>query len=239
MKADLITFLKSLNINPNDPSLYEEALTHSSYNAIAGTKHHDYERLEFLGDSLIGFVVAELCFRYHPEMQQGDLSMLKSQFIRTESEASMALSLNLGPYIRVGASFDHDVKASNRILEDIFESFIGALIIDQGNPFAYQFVRSLFEEEIARASLKENINPKSELQEAIQAEFKEAVEYKTISEFGPPNDKHYVVAVYFEKLELGRGEGRSKKEAETEAARDALSKNAANKLLALKDKNGD
>ena len=218
--------LNKIGIKPNDILLYEEALTHSSFNANAGTKHWDYERLEFLGDSLIGFVTSELCFRYHPEMQQGDLTRLKSQFIRTEGEAGFALELDLGNYVRVGNSFGGDVRASNRILEDVFESFIGAIALDQGREFAYKFVRKLFEEPIAKGCISLTENPKSELQEAIQAEFKEAVDYRLLEERGPSNDKKYVVGAFFEGLELGRGEGKNKKDAATEAARDALRKNA-------------
>ncbi len=223
--------LKKLNISAKDIPLYEEALTHSSYNATAGTKHKDYERLEFLGDSLVGFVTSELCFCYHPEMQQGDLSQLKSQFIRTESEASLALSLGLGDYVRVGNSFSGEVNGSDRILEDVFESFIGALILDQGREFAYKFVRNLFEEAIKNGRVLSSENPKSELQEAVQAEYKEAVDYRLLRDDGyKSGDKRYTVGVYFEGLELGRGVGRSKKAAETEAARDALMKNATSAL---------
>jgi len=227
--------LDKLHIYGHDIPLYEEALTHSSYNATAKTKHRDYERLEFLGDSLIGFVTSELCFCYHPEMQQGELSQLKSQFIRTESEASLAMELDLASYIRVGNSFAADIKGSTRILEDVFESFIGAIILDQGREFAYKFVRDLFEKPIAEGKVLSGVNPKSELQEAIQAEFKESVNYKLLRDFGSQNEKRYLVGAYFAGLELGRGQGRSKKEAETEAAKDALAKNAMRTLLAKKN----
>lgn len=225
-----------LGFTPNNPLIFEEAFTHSSANAAANTKHFDYERLEFLGDSLVGFVVSELCFVYHPEMQQGDLSRLKSQFIRTESEAAFALSLGLGDYIRVGNSFTGEIVSSSRLLEDVFESFIGALLLDQGKEFAYRFVRKVFEKEIARGGIWNADNPKSALQEAIQSEWKEAVTYRLLEERGPSNDRHYVMGVYFEELELGRGEGKSKKEAEIEAARDALKKNATAKLEAETEK---
>lgn len=215
-----------LGITPNNPLVYEEAFTHSSSNAAAGTKHFDYERLEFLGDSLVGFVVSELAFIYHPEMQQGDLSRLKSQWIRTESEASMALSLDLGSYIRVGNSFSGEIIESSRLLEDVFESFLGALLLDQGKEYAYRFTRSLFEKDIAQSGIWNADNPKSALQEAIQSEWKEAVTYRLLEERGKSNDKRYLIGVYFEDLELGRGEGKSKKEAEIEAAKDALRKNA-------------
>jgi len=216
--------LKSLAIASKNPSLYEEALTHSSHNAITGTKHFDYERLEFLGDSFVGYVVSDLCYRHHPSMQPGELSRLKSQFIRTESEALAAKKLGLDRYIRAGASLLGEASSSLRILEDVFEAFVGAVYLDQGASYAYDFVCALFEPGIKEGGEKPGSNPKSELQEAIQAEWKEAVSYRLLEDNGPLAEKRFVVGVYFEELELGRGEGHSKKEAETEAALDALRK---------------
>jgi ribonuclease-3 len=178
--------------------------------------------LEFLGDSVIGLVTAELCFVRHPEMEQGELSMLKAQFIRTESESHYALLMHFDEYIRVGTSFLIPLKEATHVLEDVFESFIGALYLDQGREFAYQFVRAIFEKDIEDAEVLEESNPKSNLQEAMQAEKKEAVVYKTLSEEGPAHARNYTCGVYFEGTELGRGSGSSKQLAEVAAAKAAL-----------------
>ncbi len=216
--------LKKLNIDPIDISVYELACTHSSVNGMANTKHKDYERLEFLGDSLVGLVVSELCYKLHPEMMQGDLSVLKAQFIRTESEANYARRLGLPEYIKVGISFQNKISESEPLLEDVFESFIGALFLDKGLEFAYVFVKQLFYNDIKCGKIIVEENPKSELQEIIQAESREALEYKLVSESGPAHDKTFEMAVLFEGSELGRGMGKSKKEAESNAAREALKK---------------
>lgn len=216
--------LNSFNIAPRDISLFEMAFTHSSANGTAGKNHFDYERLEFLGDAVVGLVTSELIYLYHQDLNQGGMSKLKAQFVKTESEASYALKYHLDEYIRVGKSLQGDVKNNHSILEDVFESFIGATYLDQGREFAYKMVRSFFEDDIKNGSVIRDEDPKSQLQEAIQAENKESVTYRIIDEWGPSNNKHFVSAVYFENDILGTGEGRSKKEAEFAAARNALSK---------------
>ena len=217
---------RKFNILPHDEELYSLAFTHSSYNGMAGTRHQDYERLEFLGDAVVGWVISELCYLYHPKMEQGQLSVLKAQFIRSASEAEYCKKLGLNEYIRVGASFAKDASKNVSLLEDVFESFIGAVYLDQGREFAYQLVKNIFEEDVKNASIDDAINPKSYLQECMQADRKESVTYKILAETGQGMEKKFLAAVYFEDKEIGRGEGHNKKEAETMAARDALSKMA-------------
>ncbi len=220
----IIELLNSFHIVPQNISLFEMAFTHSSANGTAGKNHFDYERLEFLGDAVVGLVTSELIYLYHQDLNQGGMSKLKAQFVKTESEASYALKYHLDEYIRVGKSMQGDIRNNHSILEDVFESFIGATYLDQGREFAYQMVRSFFEDDIKNGSILRDEDPKSQLQEAIQAENKESVAYRIIDEWGPSNNKHFVSAVYFENDILGTGEGRSKKEAEFAAARNALSK---------------
>ena len=224
MASEYIALYRKFNILPKNEELYVLAFTHSSYNGMAGTRHQDYERLEFLGDAVVGMVVSELCYIYHPEMEQGKLSMLKSQFIRTGSEAEYCKRLGLNEYIRVGASFAKDASSNLSLLEDVFESFIGAIYLDQGLDVCYRIVRSIFEEDVKGASVDMMVNPKSYLQECMQADKKESVTYRIIEERGSGTDKIFVAAVYFEGAEIGRGQGKSKKAAETEAASDALRK---------------
>lgn len=228
---DIEKLLLSLGFHAKTGLYYEMALTHSSVNGERNSHNQDYERLEFLGDSLIGFVTSELCYTYHPEMEEGELSSLKSNFIKTDSEALYAKKIGLDKLIRVGPSFHEDLSQDHPLLEDVFESFIGALVLDQGRDVAYSFTRSLFEKDIPSASVEEINNPKSELQEAMQAESRESVHYKTLKEEGPSNARIFTCAVYFEDEELGEGVGNSKKDAETEAARSALTKMAGSTSL--------
>ena len=211
---------------PHNEELYDLAFTHSSFNGMAGTRHRDYERLEFLGDSIIGMVISELCYIHHPNMTQGELSVLKAQFIKTQSEADYCKRLGLDSFIKVGVSYQGNVSDSPSILEDVFESFIGAVYLDQGLDFTYKMVRKIFEEDVKTSTIHQEENPKSLLQEFMQGDKKESVTYKILREEGPSHDRRFLAAVYFEDSELGRGEGRNKKAAETEAARDALKKMA-------------
>ncbi|MBE6135569.1 MAG: ribonuclease III [Erysipelotrichaceae bacterium] len=224
MASEYMPLYRRFGILPHDENLYNLAFTHSSYNGMAGTRHQDYERLEFLGDSVIGMVTSELCYIYHPDMTQGRLSVLKAQFIRSAAEADYCKKLGLNEYIKVGASFAKDASSNVSLLEDVFESFIGAVYLDQGLAFCYKLVRSIYEEDIKNATIDMAINPKSYLQECMQADKKESVTYRIISEIGAGGDKTFVAAVYFEGSEIGRGSGKNKKAAETEAARDALKK---------------
>lgn len=224
MASEYIALYRKFNILPKNEELYALAFTHSSYNGMAGTRHQDYERLEFLGDAVVGMVVSELCYIYHPEMEQGKLSMLKSQFIRTASEAEYCKKLGLNEYIRVGASFAKDASENLSLLEDVFESFIGAIYLDQGLDTCYRIVRDIFENDVKSAKVDMTINPKSYLQECMQADKKESVTYKILEERGHGGEKIFLAAVYFEGAEIGRGMGKSKKAAETEAASDALRK---------------
>ncbi len=224
MASEFIALYRRFNILPKNEELYSLAFTHSSYNGMAGTRHQDYERLEFLGDAVVGMVVSELCYIYHPEMEQGKLSMLKSQFIRTAAEAEYCKRLGLNEYIRVGASFAKDASKNLSLLEDVFEAFIGAVYLDHGLDVCYRIVRDIFEDDVKNAKVDMTINPKSYLQECMQADKKESVTYKILEERGHGGEKTFVAAVYFEGAEIGRGEGKSKKAAETEAASDALKK---------------
>lgn len=232
-EIDLSKLETRFSIHINRPYLYECAFTHSSVNGMKGTKHQDYERLEFLGDAVVGMVMGELCYILHPEMQEGRLSVLKAQFVRTESEAHFSEILGLEDFIRVGASYQGDIKSKANLLEDIFESFIGALFLDQGMEFAYNFLYKFLFPFVDGALIIESENPKSELQEAMQADHKESVQYKVVSESGPSHAKHFVSAVTFEGEEIGRGEGSSKKDAEIAAARSALAHMASAKVITI------
>lgn len=219
--------LDKFGIVPNDEMLYVEALTHSSHNATnSSTKHFDYERLEFLGDSLVGFVVGQLCYNLHPEMRQGDLSVLRSQFIRTEFESSISLSLGLQDYIQVGPSYTANPKDSLPLMEDVFESFIGALYLDQGFEKANSFLISLYYDKVKNGKIEIQENPKSVLQELLQADYKQSVTYRLLKESNEDNVHYFTMGAYFENFQLGEGKGKTKKEAEANAARDALTKKA-------------
>ena len=214
---------EQLGVHPNDLSLYEMAFTHPSVHADKDAPEYDYERLEFLGDSVLGVVLADIVYREHPELNQGGLSKVRTSFAKGYSEALFAANLNLLSYVKVGKGFVWGEKNRRKIAEDVFESLIGAIYLDQGFAFTFAMLRSFLLDAVREAA-PEN-DPKTTLQEALQAE-REIFEYRILAESGPANDKRFLAAVFVDGQEYGRGSGRSKQEAETEAAKDALRKYA-------------
>ena len=223
---DLKEFLKQFNIEPKHLVLFEQAFTHPSYNADANTKHHDYERLEFLGDSVINLVVAEISFVARPDLNQGNLTKMRAALVSTNGLSSLARKYNLHEYIRLGNSFTGDISKANHILENVFEAFIGALYLDQGFKITKQVLVDMFVTSIKTFNIEGLTDYKSKLQEEIQAEHRESVTYELIGESGPAHNKTFRVRVLFDGMELGVGEGQTKKEAEQLAAKSALEKKA-------------
>ena len=224
---DLKSFFQKLNINPKNEELYELAFTHASYNSDANTTHHDYEKLEFLGDSVIGFFVATMIYHLRPEMNEGQMTRTRSSLVQSMSLAKYALKLGFDEYIRAGHSLTRkEVSTNHNILEDIFEAVMGAIYLDQGIEFISKLLEEIFKEDIINFELENITDYKSLLQEAMQAEYRESVQYKIIDEVGPPHDKTFTTQVLFNECVLGTGTGKTKKESEQRAAKDALSKKA-------------
>ena len=222
---DLKDLLQLFNIHTENTFEYELALTHPSCNSEQNTKHQDYERLEFVGDSVIGFVSADLIYKLHPEMDQGLMSKLRSYLVCSKALANYSRKFKLYEYIHIGHSITQDQLAkSDKILEDVFEAFIGAIYLDAGIEEAYRVVKDILFEDIKNTNIDDIIDAKTRLQEEIQSEYREAVRYELIDEYGPPHDRTFVSQVVFNGIVLGKGSGKSKKSAEEAAAKDALSK---------------
>ena len=184
-----------------------------------------YERLEYIGDSVVGFVSADLIYKTHEEMDQGLMSKLRSYLVCSKSLASYSRKMNLQNYIRTGHSISHEqLEKSDKILEDVFEALTGAIYLDLGIETAYQFVKNFLYEDIKNTGIDAIVDAKTRLQEEFQSEFREAVQYILIGESGPAHDRTFEVEVRFNGIILGRGSGKSKKQAEEAAAADALSK---------------
>ncbi len=220
-------FLEKFHIETNRKDLYEMAFTHSSFNSDAKTHHHDYERLEFMGDSVLGFVIASMLFNEHPDMLEGALTKAKSFLVQSEYLAKLARKIGYPEFIRAGKSLStQEVMNNQSILEDVFEAVIGAVYLDKGIEFARKFIENIYQDDVKNFTLEEVKDYKSILQEAMQAEYRESVNYKIVFEKGPPHNRTFFAEVRFNGIVLGRGEGRSKKIAEQEAAKDALNKKA-------------
>lgn len=217
--------LKKLHITYKDIAIYEQALTHPSYNGDANTKHQDYEKLEFMGDSVLGYVTADLVYKNRPEMSEGDLTKLRSVLVSTKPLAAYARKISLDQYVRIGHSISaSQVKESDKILENVFESLIGAIYLDAGLKAAYRFIKYILLKDIKTYDADNLTDYKTKLQEEIQAEHRDAVQYVTISQSGPAHDRTFTVQVRYNDIVLGTGTGKSKKKAEEMAAKDALSK---------------
>ena len=223
---ELKELLQKLNISPKHVSLYEQAFTHSSYNADANTKHHDYERLEFLGDAVLDCVIGEMVFVARPDLDQGPLTKLRAALVSTQGLSELSRKLALYDYIRLGNSFSGDIKQASHILEDVFESFVGAMYLDQGFAFTRQFLADLFIDAVKNFNVDSLTDYKSKLQEEIQSEHRESVSYELVEEAGPAHDRTYTIRVVFDGIELGIGTGKTKQEAEQMAAKEALAKEA-------------
>jgi ribonuclease-3 len=213
----------------SDPRLLEEALTHKSFlneNATPGRKHN--ERLEFLGDAVLGLTVGHLLMERFPEVREGDLSMLRAHVVSEPSLASVATTLALGEWLYLGKGEEQTggrKKAS--LLADAVEAVLAAVYLDAGFAAAFAVARRLFEPRFASLPQPGRGDFKTRLQERTQAERQGAPRYAVLGEKGPDHEKVFVVAVYLGELELARGEGRSKKEAEQRAAEAALAARGA------------
>lgn len=219
--------LQKFNITGKNFSLYEQALTHPSYHVETDEKGPDYERLEFMGDAIISLVVAELIYRKQPHFDQGLMSKTRAKLVQTDNLFRIAKDHRLADYVKIGPSMSRDLVAtSKKIMEDVLESLMGAIYIDQGFFVAKRVIKTLFAQDIEDINVEELTDYKTQLQEIIQADHREAVKYTVVEEAGPAHDRRFTVAVTHDGTELGRGSGPSKKIAEQAAAKDALRKKA-------------
>ena len=202
-------------------SLLERAVTHSSY---ANEKHlttGDNERLEFLGDSVLGFVTAENFFLNYTHFPEGELTKLRAATVCEKSLAGFAKEIELGKYLMLGKG---EIVTGGRdrpsIQADAFEALIAAIYLDGGMDEARKFVLKYIDEAIQK---HQSFNDyKTMLQEIVQRNPGELVEYVLVGESGPDHDKRFEVEVHLNSNVIGRGIGKSKKRAEQEAAREAL-----------------
>ena len=205
-----------------DISLLERALTHPSYYEDCSLAC-DYERLEFLGDSVLGLIVVDDTYRRFPDMPEGMMTRIKIATVSGSTLSTAAGELGLGDLILLGES---ERKTGGRgmasALENVFEATVGALYLDGGIEVARAFVLRVLGPYIAPGAASDAEHPKSRLQELVQARGA-APEYVIVSTEGPPHDRTFRAVVTVDGETVGEGTGRSKKEAEMNAAADALS----------------
>ena len=208
----------------NNPALLNEALTHSSYANEHKSQHIKYnERLEFLGDSVLSIVVSDYIYKNCPELPEGELTKLRASLVCEKSLYEFAKKIDLGNYLILSKGERNNGGADRpSILSDAFEALIAAIYIDGGIAPASKHILNFVIPAIKNSKKKKINDYKTTLQEIIQKNPGEKLEYVLVKESGPDHNKHFVVEVHLNSNVIGKGGGRSKKEAEQQAAREAL-----------------
>lgn len=220
-KPNLDELLKKLDYSFEKPELLDEALTHVSAPQAGG---QSYQRLEFLGDRVLGLAIAELLFRTFPGAPEGELSRRLAELVRRESCAEIATAWDVGPYLKLGAGEAHAGERRNQtILADVCEAIIGAVFIDGGYVAARDLVERAFQE-LVEAPRRPLRDPKSALQEWAQGRGLPPPTYSVVEQIGPDHAPKFRVVVKVKGAENEFGSGTSKRIAEQAAARSLLMK---------------
>jgi len=217
---------KILGYKFKDNLLIITALTHSSYANETGGKIPYNERLEFLGDSVLGLVVSDYLYRTYKDLSEGELSKIRAGVVSEYSLAQRAREIGLGSYLRLGKGEDNfGGRDRSSVLADAMEAVIGAVYLDGGLDAAKTYVLKQLENTItAQLSGKGHQDYKTQLQELLQRSSSLDITYRIVREEGPDHDKWFTAEVCHGGITIGIGQGKSKKEAEQNAARQALSK---------------
>ncbi|MGF0095450.1 ribonuclease III [Peptoniphilus sp. SGI.035] len=225
MSKDSLKYLeKKLNYNFKNRELLERALTHSSFINENNMKFYECnERLEYLGDAVLGLVIGEYFYKNFPEDREGSLTKMRAESVNEKVLFYISKKLNLGDAIKFGKG---EIKSGGRNREstsaDALEALIGAIYLDSNFENTKKIILYLFQDFLEKDSYKLfNIDFKTKFQEEVQKSGKKA-EYKLVGEEGPDNDKTFFTELYVDEVLVGNGKGKSKKESQQEAARDAF-----------------
>jgi ribonuclease-3 len=214
--------LEALGVPAPEGSIYELALTHRSYAFESALARHN-ERLEFLGDAILGAIVTDLIYRTYPELAEGEMARLRASVVNTGALAALARSLGLGAHIRLGKGEESSGgRDKSSLLADTFEALVGAAYLDRGTDAVASFLAPLFAQELATVvAAGGGHDPKTALQE-VAVRVRSARPSYRIASTGPDHAKRFNAHVYIGEELCGSGSGRSKKEAEQAAAKQAL-----------------
>jgi len=202
--------------------LLMEALTHTTF-ANENPQAQNNERLEFLGDAVVGMVVAQHLFEQYPDLPEGELTRLRAAVVCEPSLAGRSRALRIGDFMRFGKGETVSGRSRDSTLADAFEAVVGALYLDGGLEVARSFILRELAPIVAEArSGQVGVDYKTRLQERLQREYAEGPAYRLLAEEGPPHNKRFQVGVFHRGRQLGTGWGRNKKEAEQAAAHQAL-----------------
>jgi ribonuclease-3 len=207
-----------------EKKIYQTAFTHRSFLNESTGNIQSNERLEFLGDSILSFIVSSYLYELRPQDAEGDLTNLRSYIVKTGSLAKVAQKLNLGEYLHLSRGEELSGGRENiQLLANTFEALLGAIFLDLGieaaRKFVHQYLLPIFEKELREGPPKDS---KSLLQEIAQTQTKQAPKYKILETKGPDHAKEFTVGVFVQGKLIGQGTGLSKQVAEEEAATQAL-----------------
>jgi len=209
-----------LEIELSDKTLLFQALTHASG---AATRLHSNERMEFLGDAVLGFVACDLLFEKYPNWLEGDLTKIKSIVVSRRLCTELSERLGLDDFLLVGKGISSDSEIPASLLANVFESVVGAIYLDQGLEAARKFLEPILQDEIENAVAgKFETNHKSQLQQLAQKKFGKPPSYVLVAEHGPDHNKCFQIAARLNSREFPPAWGANKKDAEQKAAANAL-----------------
>ena len=219
-ESTLTLLQKQLGYSFSDDEILLRALTHVSFARGNAGAHN--ETLEFLGDAVLDLAVSDLLMRRFPEKSEGDLSKMRAALVNATALATKAARLDLGAALRLGKGEERSGgRKKTSILAGAFEALVGAVYRDGGYERARRMIEKFFSDDIVAKKLGQE-DYKTRLQEISQMLFHEPPVYKLVGEMGPDHEKRFMTEIFVGGKMLGRGQGRSKKQAEQEAAREAL-----------------
>ncbi|HFR3701966.1 TPA: ribonuclease III [Streptococcus suis] len=218
------TLLADYEIDFSDLNLLETAFTHTSYaNEHRLLKISHNERLEFLGDAVLQLMISKYLYKKYPDRPEGEMSKLRSTFVREESLAGFSRACGFDKFLRLGKG-EEKSGGRNRdtILGDAFEAFLGALLLDKGEKTVEEFLHKVMIPRLEVGNFERVTDYKTTLQELLQVNGEIVISYQVVAESGPAHDKTFEVEVSADGRVIGRGTGRSKKLAEQAAAKNAV-----------------
>jgi ribonuclease-3 len=219
-------WLKSISINAVDPGIYLQSLTHRSHARLINIKSRGNEQLEFLGDSILSFIITSYLYKEYGHFTEGKMAKIRAFLINKKMLSEMAREIKLGNQVLL--SENEELCGGRKkvsILADSFEALIGAIYIDKGIDFVFKWVLKRYKNKIEDIIKKPGIlDYKTYLQEVIQADYSQLARYKLVRSRGPDHDKSFYSVVMIGDKVIGKGEGKSKKESEQDAAKNTLKK---------------
>lgn len=221
---DLSKLEQEIGVTFRNKELFQRAFTHTSYaHERKLGQINNNERLEFLGDAVLELAVSEYLYYRYPFMSEGELTRTRARVVCEPSLASFAKSLRFGDYLLLGKGEEMTGgRVRPSLLADVFEAFVGALFLDQGFEQVRNFLHTFVFSKLDDEWLSQVTDAKSQLQELVQQERMGTLEYRIVDIQGPAHDRLFFAEVYLDGQCLGKGSGRSKKEAEQQAATQAL-----------------